>query len=43
MMNTSTKTRKISAVFLIAVLVAGTIAFSSPSFMLGAQAHMLEI
>jgi hypothetical protein len=30
---------KISAAFLVAVLVAGTIALSSPSFMLGAQAE----
>ena len=38
-MNTSTKTTKISAVFLATVLLAGIIAVSSPSFMAGAQAE----
>jgi hypothetical protein len=37
-MNNSTKTTKISAAFLATVLVAGIIALSSPSFMVGAQA-----
>jgi hypothetical protein len=37
-MTNSTKTTKISAAFLAAVLVAGTLALSSPSFMVGAQA-----
>jgi hypothetical protein len=37
-MNNSTKTTKISAAFLATVLVAGIIAISSPSFMVGAQA-----
>ena len=38
-MTKSTVTTRISAAFLAAVLVAGTIALSSPSFMLGAQAE----
>jgi hypothetical protein len=37
-MNTSTKSTRISAVFLSAVLIAGTIAALFPSFMIGAQA-----
>ena len=37
-MKTSTKSTRISAVFLSAVLVAGTIAALFPSFMIGAQA-----
>src|SRR5918995_398024 len=37
-MNNSTVTTKISAAFLATVLVAGIIALSSPSFMVGAQA-----
>jgi hypothetical protein len=37
-MTNSTKTTQVSAVFLAAVLVAGTIALSFPSFMVGAQA-----
>jgi hypothetical protein len=41
-MNTSTKTTRISAVFLAAVLVAGTIALSSPSFMNSAQAFPMD-
>src|SRR5215213_10293544 len=38
-MINSTVTRKISAVFLATVLVAGIIALVSPSFMVGAQAE----
>ena len=38
-MTKSTVTTRISAAFLAAVLVAGTIALSFPSFMLGAQAE----
>ena len=38
MMNTSTNRTRISAVFLSAVLIAGTIAAIFPSFMIGAQA-----
>jgi hypothetical protein len=38
MMNTSTNSTRISAVFLSAVLIAGTIAALFPSFMIGAQA-----
>src|SRR5918994_2133865 len=37
-MTNSTVTTKISAAFLATVLVAGIIALSSPSFMVGAQA-----
>jgi hypothetical protein len=37
-MTNSTKTTKISAAFLATVLVAGIVALSSPSFMVGAQA-----
>ena len=37
-MTNSTKTTKISAALLATVLVAGIIALSSPSFMVGAQA-----
>src|SRR5262245_27100724 len=36
-MNTSTNSTRISAVFLSAVLIAGTIAAIFPSFMIGAQ------
>ena len=38
-MNTSTVTKKVNAIFLVTVLIAGTIAVSSPSFMAGAQAE----
>ena len=38
-MTNSTITTKISAAFLATVLVAGIIALSSPSFMVGAQAE----
>jgi len=38
-MINSTVTRKISAVFLATVLLAGIIALVSPSFMVGAQAE----
>src|SRR5918999_3229 len=38
-MTNSTITTKISAAFLATVLVAGIIAVSSPSFMMGAQAQ----
>jgi hypothetical protein len=41
-MNTSTKTTRISAVFLAAILVAGTIALSSPSFMNSAEAITMD-
>ena len=38
-MTNSTKTTKYSAIFLAAILVAGTIALSNSSFMVGAQAQ----
>src|SRR5688500_11212119 len=38
-MTNSTKTTKISSIFLAAILVAGTIAISSPSFMRDVQAQ----
>ena len=41
-MSKSTKTTKYSAIFLAAILVAGTIALSNSSFMVGAQAQQFN-
>ena len=41
-MTNSTKTTKYSAIFLAAILVAGTIALSNSSFMVGAQAQQFN-